>query len=160
MTKWELTLRADKDYRVHVDEAKTMGKMITVSTEIRAPLWDVWTAYTEASHIVQWNAASEDWHTTEAHTDLREGGRFSYRMEARDGSEGFDFEGVFTTILEGQLLEYEFGGRVARVTFSDVEDTSRVVVEFDPESTNSADLQKAGWQAILDNFKKYLETSA
>ena len=143
-----------------VDEAKTIGKMITVSTEIHSPLREVWTAYTEPSHIVQWNAASEDWHTTEAKTDLREGGRFSYRMEARDGSEGFDFEGVFTTILEGQLLEYEFGGRVARVTFSDLEDSSRVVVEFEPESTNSADLQRAGWQAILDNFKKYLETSA
>ena len=143
-----------------VDEAKTIGKMITVSTEIHAPLEVVWTAYTEPSHIVQWNVASEDWHTTEARTDLREGGRFSYRMEARDGSEGFDFEGVFTTILEGQLLEYEFGGRVARVTFSDLEDSSRVVVEFEPESTNSADLQRAGWQAILDNFKKYLETSA
>lgn len=133
--------------------------MISVSVEIHAPLNLVWEAYTQAHHIVEWNAASDDWHTTHSSVDLREGGHFSSRMEARDGSEGFDFEGVYTRIVDRQIIEYEFGERAARVSFSASADTSEVTVEFEPESTHPLDIQQGGWQAILDNFKKYVERS-
>jgi uncharacterized protein YndB with AHSA1/START domain len=131
--------------------------MISVSVEILAPLNLVWEAYTQPHHIVHWNAASDDWHTTHSTVDLREGGRFSSRMEARDGSEGFDFEGVYTRIVDRQIIEYEFGGRAARVSFATSADISQVTVEFEPESTHPVDIQQGGWQAILDNFKKYVE---
>lgn len=133
--------------------------MISVSVQIQAPLKLVWEAYTDPVHIVHWNAASDDWHTTSSRVDLREGGHFSSRMEARDGSEGFDFEGVYQRIVDHEVIEYEFGGRTARVSFSASGDTSQVIVEFEPESTHPVDVQQGGWQAILNNFKKYVESS-
>jgi uncharacterized protein YndB with AHSA1/START domain len=133
--------------------------MISVSVEIHAPLNLVWEAYTQPHHIVKWNAASDDWHTTHSSVDLREGGHFSSRMEARDGSEGFDFAGVYTRIVDLQIIEYEFGERAARVSFSASVDTSEVTVEFEPESTHPVDIQQGGWQAILDSFKIYVEKS-
>ena len=133
--------------------------MISVAVAIHAPLDLVWQAYTEPEHIVHWNAASDDWHTTHSTVDLTKGGRFSSRMEARDGSEGFDFEGVYTRIVNHEVIEYEFGDRTARVSFSTSGEESRVTIEFEPESTHPVDLQHAGWQAILDNFKKYVESS-
>lgn len=133
--------------------------MISVSTNVHAPLDLVWAAYTRPEHIVKWNAASDDWHTTHSTVDLREGGHFSSRMEARDGSEGFDFEGVYTKVVDQELIEYEFGGRAARVSFSSSDGTSQVTVECEPESTHPVDIQQAGWQAILDNFAKYVEKS-
>jgi uncharacterized protein YndB with AHSA1/START domain len=109
---------------------------------------------------VQWNAASDDWHTTAASVDLRAGGAFSSRMEAKDGSQGFDFEGVYTRIEPLRLIEYAFGDRHARVDFEDTADGVRVRVEFEPETTFPVETQQAGWQAILDNFARHVTARA
>ena len=130
---------------------------ISVSVRVQRPIEDVWTCYTSPEHIVGWNFASDDWHTTKSEVDLRVGGSFSSRMEAKDGSAGFDFAGTYTKVLTNELLEYEFGDRTASVTFT--ADGAGIVVEvsFDAEDENSDELQRQGWQAILDNFKKYVE---
>lgn len=135
------------------------NQTITVETTIAAPLPRVWHAYVTPEDIVQWNAASEDWHTTSARVDLREGGAFSSRMEARDGSMGFDFAGTYTKIIPEKLIEYEFGGRIAKVEFLPSGDAVTVRVSFDAEDTHSIDQQRDGWQAILDNFARHVETS-
>lgn len=129
---------------------------ISVEVNIDAPLSQIWKAYTNPDDIQHWNAASNDWHTTKASVDLRVGGKFSSRMEAKDGSEGFDFEGVYTKILEEELIEYSFGDRKARVTFQQSLDGVKVTVSFETEDIHSADLQRAGWQAILENFARYV----
>lgn len=130
---------------------------ITVQANVAAPVDQVWQAYTTPADIVKWNAASDDWHTTKAEVDLREGGNFSSRMEAKDGSFGFDFAGTYTKIVEHQRIEYALGDRKVEVTF--VPDPKGVVVRivFDGETTHSVEQQQAGWQAILDNFKRYVE---
>jgi len=130
--------------------------MITVSTTIAAPLAEVWRAYTTPADIMQWNAASADWHTTAATVDLRPGGRFSSRMEAEDGSFGFDFEGEYTEIVPHELIAYRFGERLASVTFSGNDDSVTVTVSFDPETENPVEMQRDGWQAILDNFARHV----
>jgi len=130
--------------------------MITVSTTITAPLAEVWRAYTTPADIMQWNAASADWHTTAATVDLRPGGRFSSRMEAEDGSFGFDFEGEYTEIVPHELIAYRFGERLASVTFSGNDDSVTVTVSFDPETENPVEMQRDGWQAILDNFARHV----
>lgn len=132
---------------------------ITVETNVNAPVSDVWRAYTTAEDIISWNAASDDWHTTKASVDLREGGEFSSRMEAKDGSFGFDFAGTYTKIIPNELIEYAFGDRRATVEFLNSADAVTVRVTFDAESENPAEMQRGGWQAILDNFKKHVETS-
>lgn len=129
---------------------------VTVETTVAAPVDAVWRAYTTPADIVQWNAASDDWHTTAASVDLREGGAFSSRMEAKDGSEGFDFAGTYTRIVPGRLIEYAFGDRTARVEFDPVGDAVRVRVTFDAETTHPVEQQRAGWQAILDNFARHV----
>lgn len=129
---------------------------VTVETTVAAPLAEVWRAYTTPADIVQWNAASDDWHTTTATVDLREGGAFSSRMEAKDGSEGFDFEGIYTRIEPLRCIEYDFGDRHARVDFEEAEDGVRVRVAFDPETIYPVEIQQAGWQAILDNFARHV----
>lgn len=129
---------------------------ITVETTLLAPLDLVWKAYTTPDDIKQWNAASEDWHTTAATVDLRVGGTFSSRMEAKDGSFGFDFAGVYTKIIPGELIEYSFGERMAKVEFLSNANEVRVRVSFDPESTHSLEQQREGWQAILNNFAKHV----
>lgn len=131
---------------------------IDVHTIVRAPLAAVWAAYTSPDDIVQWNAASDDWHTTRATVDLRPGGAFCSRMEARDGSVGFDFEGTYTTVVPHALIAYAFGDREARVAFSETRDGVRVEVSFDAEDTHTAEQQRAGWQAILDRFARHVET--
>lgn len=131
---------------------------ITVEANIDAPVAKVWGAYTNPPEIMKWNAASDDWHTTSSVVDLRKGGRFCSRMEAKDGSFGFDFEGVYTNIIENSLIEYEFGDRKAEVHFSESAAGTNVRVVFDSEETHSIELQQQGWQAILDNFKKYVES--
>ncbi len=131
---------------------------ISVSVEVKQPIHKVWEAYTSPSDIVHWNFASEDWHCPSATVDLRVGGAFSSRMEAKDGSFGFDFEGTYTNIVENELIEYSFGDRSARIEFSTVGDQVKVEVMFDPEDENSAELQKAGWQAILDNFARHVSS--
>ncbi len=135
------------------------AQAITVQSIVAAPLEKVWRAYTTPDDIKQWNAASEDWHTPSATVDLREGGVFSSRMEARDGSMGFDFAGTYTKIETHRLIEYDFGDRHARVEFTPGEGGVRITVTFDAESEHPIDVQRDGWQSILDNFKRYVEGS-
>lgn len=129
---------------------------ITVETTIAAPIDVVWTAWTTPADIVQWNAASDDWHTTKASVDLCVGGSFSSRMEAKDGSMGFDFAGTYTKIVPHELIEASFGERSLRVEFEQLPDVVRVRETFDAETTHSIEQQQAGWQAILDNFAKHV----
>ncbi len=130
---------------------------ITVDTTVNAPMAQVWQAYTTPEHIVRWNAASDDWHTTSATVDLRAGGAFSSRMEAKDGSFGFDFAGTYTNVVEHQLIEYAFGDRRARVEFGQTPDGVHVTVVFDAEDEHPVEMQRGGWQAILNNFKRHVE---
>jgi uncharacterized protein YndB with AHSA1/START domain len=133
---------------------------ITVETIVAAPIAEVWRAYTTPADIQQWNAASDDWHTTRASVDLRVGGTFSSRMEAKDGSFGFDFEGTYTRIEPQRTIEYAFGDRMAQVQFLPGPQAVTVRVTFDPESTHSLEQQREGWQAILDNFARHVERRA
>lgn len=131
---------------------------ITVSTIVTAPLAEVWRAYTTPDDIKIWNAASLDWHTIAAEVDLRVGGKFTSRMEAKDGSFGFDFAGEYTKLIPQQLIEYSFGERNASVEFTERPDGVSVTVVFDAESTHTQEQQRSGWQAILDNFAKHVST--
>lgn len=135
-------------------------KPITVTTLVEAPLQAVWNAYTQPQHIVQWNFASDDWHCPSAENDLRVGGKFSSRMAAKDGSFAFDFGGIYTQVEPQKSLAYDFGDRKAEVLFEPVGDHTKVTVTFDPETTNPEEMQRAGWQAILGNFKKHAESLA
>ena len=131
---------------------------ITVESRVNATPEQVWGAWNEPDDIRQWNAAQDDWHTTRARVDLREGGRFSARMEAKDGSAGFDFEGTYTRVEPRRLIEYRMeDGREVRVEF--VEEPEGVVVRetFDAETENPPELQRQGWQAILDSFRRHVE---
>ncbi len=130
---------------------------ITVATLVEAPLHEVWRAYTTPEDIKAWNAASSDWHTTSATVDLRPGGKFSSRMEAKDGSFGFDFAGEYTKVVHHELIEYKFGDRVAVVHFSQQAPGVMVKVTFDGEQTHSEEQQRSGWQAILDNFARHVK---
>lgn len=118
----------------------------------------VWDLYTNPLHIVNWNFASDDWCCPRATNDLKVGGKYVGRMEAKDGSFGFDFEAVYTQINPFKSFTYEFGGRLATVDFAEINSQTEVTVTFDPEQENPIDLQKSGWQSILDNFKKYAES--
>lgn len=130
---------------------------ITVETTVAAPVAKVWKAYNSPEAIKQWNTATPDWHTTASSVDLREGGKFSSRMEAKDGSFGFDFAGTYTKVVENRLIEYAFGDRNARVDFTETPNGTTVKVAFDGEDQNPEEMQRAGWQAILDNFRKFVE---
>jgi len=130
---------------------------ITVSTLVAAPIAEVWRAYTTPDDIKSWNAASPDWHTTAATVDLRVGGKFSSRMEAKDGSFGFDFAGEYTKVIPHQRIEYSFGDRNGVVEFSEGPAGVSVKVTFDSEPTHPEDQQRAGWQAILDNFARHVQ---
>jgi uncharacterized protein YndB with AHSA1/START domain len=132
---------------------------IIVETNVNAPIAAVWQAYTTPEDIIQWNAASDDWHTTKATVDLREGGEFSSRMEAKDGSFGFDFAGTYTKVIPNKLIEYAFGDRAATVEFLQVANAVTVRVTFEAEKENPIEMQRGGWQAILANFKKYAEAN-
>lgn len=134
-----------------------MTARISVETVVHAPIADVWRAYTTPEDIMRWNAASDDWHTTQSSVDLREGGAFSSRMEAKDGSVGFDFAGTYTRIVPHRLIEYAFGDRTAEVTFESGGDSVTVRVTFDAEMEHSVEQQRQGWQTILDNFTKHVE---
>lgn len=129
---------------------------IAIEVSIVAPIEKVWNAYTSPSHIIHWNAASDDWHTPSAMVDLRVGGSFSSRMEAKDGSFGFDFAGTYTAVEPLRLLEYSFGERGAAVQFLPQGDCVTVRVTFDAEETHSMEQQRDGWQAILNNFARYV----
>ena len=133
---------------------------ITVQTTVNAPVEKVWKFWTEPGHIVKWNNASDDWHTPRAENDLRVGGKFSARMEAKDGSFGFDFGGDYTNVVDNQTIEYILGdGRKVKIDFSSEGNSTKVVETFDAENTHPVEVQRGGWQAILDNFKKYTETN-
>ena len=129
---------------------------ITVETLVNAPIATVWRAWITPENIVQWNSASPDWHTPRATVDLRVGGTFSSRMEAKDGSMGFDFEGTYTRIDEHELIECSFGGRTLRVEFIMGEQGVTVRETFEAETTHPAEQQRQGWQAILDNFARHV----
>lgn len=132
---------------------------ITIQATITADRKKVWDYYTNPKHITQWNFADPSWHCPKAENDLRVGGRYCAKMEAKDGSFGFDFEAIYKTVDAGRAFTYEFGGRQATVTFNDLGKQTEVIVSFEPENQNPIDLQKNGWQAILNNFKNYTETN-
>lgn len=129
---------------------------ITVVTTIAAPIKKIWQAYTTPADITQWTFASADWHCPRAEVDLKVGGKFSSRMESKDGKQGFDFAGTYTNIIPHQLIEYEFGDRHCAVAFEQKGAEVLVTVSFDPENIHSHDQQRVGWQAILDSFKNYV----
>ncbi len=131
---------------------------ITVSTTVNAPIEKVWKSWTSPEHIMQWNNASPDWHTPYAENDPRTGGKFKSTMAAKDGSFSFDFEGIYSNVVERKLIEYGLGdGRQIKVEFIDNGDSVEIIETFDPENTNPIEMQRGGWQAIIDNFKKYTE---
>lgn len=133
---------------------------ITVSSTINENVEKVWDFYTNPDHIVNWNAASDDWHCPEAENDLRPGGRMRSRMEAKDGSFGFDFEAIYDKVIPQKRIVYTMAdGRQATVDFAEADEKTQVTIVFDAEDENSPELQKAGWLAILDNFKTYTEAN-
>ncbi len=132
---------------------------IRVETVVNARLQQVWDAWNNPADITQWNAASEDWHTTQSSVDLREGGSFTARMEAKDGSAGFDFEGTYTRVVPKRAIEYRMSdGREVAIEFVEGDDGVVVSETFDAETSNPPELQRQGWQAILDNFARHVET--
>ena len=140
-----------------------MGKenkiKITVQTTVSAPVEKVWEKWTNPDDIIKCNTASEDWHTTKAENDLRAGGKFSSRMEAKDGSVGFDFWGIYDNIKNNELIEYTMGdGRKVTVSFTSDNNKTEIVETFEAEDENSEELQKTGWQSIMDSFRKYVES--
>lgn len=131
---------------------------VTVETTVKAPVEKVWKYWTAPEHIMQWNSASPDWHTPSATNDLRTGGSFTSRMEAKDGSFGFDFGGTYDEVIDNKRIAYTMGdGRKVVVDFTDNGNETIVSETFDAETQNPVDMQRAGWQAILDNFKKHTE---
>ena len=139
---------------------KTNTTIITIETVVNAPVKKVWAYWTEPQHIMKWNSASDDWHTPFAENDLRTGGSFKSRMEARDGSFGFDFGGTYNAVEEHKYIEYTMDdGRKVKVSFSNDGNSTRISESFETESTNPAEMQRAGWQSILDSFKKYTENN-
>jgi len=139
---------------------KTDHNVITVETIVHAPIEKVWKIWNDPKHIVQWCNASEDWHAPYADNDLQTGGKFKTTMAAKDGSMSFDFEGIYTHVEPHKLITYELGdGRKVAITFAAELEGTRIVETFDPEQTNPAEMQRGGWQAILDHFKKHAEAN-
>jgi uncharacterized protein YndB with AHSA1/START domain len=132
---------------------------ITVSATIDAGTKKAWEYYTLPEHIVNWNFADPSWHCPAAENNMRVGGTYKARMEAKDGSFGFDFEAVYTELTEGKHFTYEFGGRMATVTFNALGNQTEITVVFDPETEHPIEMQRGGWQAILNNFKSYVEAN-
>lgn len=131
---------------------------ITIQTTVNAPIEKVWECWIKPEHITKWAFASNDWTVPSAENDLKVGGKFKTRMEAKDKSEGFDFEGKYTQVEENRLIEYDMSdGRHVKTEFEDTPDGVKVTEIFDAESENPPELQRAGWQSILDNFKSYTE---
>lgn len=133
---------------------------ITIESKIHAPLEKVWQYWTLPEHIINWNHASDDWHAPSAENDLRKGGKFIFRMESKDGSMGFDFNGIYDIVIPNEQIAYTIeGGRKVNILFSSDGETTNVKEIFEPEDENFIELQRNGWQAILDNFKKYSESN-
>ena len=134
---------------------------VTVETTVKASIEDVWNFWVRPEHITKWNTATPDWHCPKAENDLRDGGKFSCRMEARDGSIGFDFGGTYDEVKIYELIRYTMGdGRKVEVLFREKGGETTVTETFDAEDQNSIELQRSGWQSIMDNFKKYAEASS
>ena len=136
-----------------------MKNTITIETIVFAPINKIWEFWTQPKHIKKWNNASIDWHTTKSENDLKIGGRFLSRMEAKDGSFGFDFEGTYTAVEKNQLISYVLDdNRKVKTKFTSLgANETKIITIFEAETTNPVEMQKGGWQAILDNFKKYTE---
>lgn len=133
---------------------------ITVETTVQAPVEKAWKYWTAPEHIKQWNNASDDWHTPKAENNLTQGGNFVYRMEAKDGSFGFDFEGVYDTVVLHELIAFTISdGRKVSVSFKSEGGKTKVTETFEAENDNPVDMQRGGWQAILNSFKKHVETN-
>ncbi|RYY64416.1 MAG: polyketide cyclase [Chitinophagaceae bacterium] len=133
--------------------------VITVQTTVNVPLAKAWEYWSGPEHIIKWNSASEDWHTPKAENDLRTGGKFFSRMEAKDGSFGFDFEGVYDLVRVHEYIAYHMAdGRQVQIFFTEESDKTTVIEKFDAETQNPIEMQQTGWQAIMDNFKKYVES--
>lgn len=134
---------------------------VTVKTTVNVPVEKAWEFWTEPNHITKWNNASEDWHTPVAENDLRTGGSFLSRMEAKDGSFGFDFKGIYDEVKLLEFISYSLeDGRKVEISFEGKENETEIIETFDPDTSNSIELQQTGWQAIIDNFKKYAEQTA
>ena len=132
--------------------------MITVKCKVEAPIEEVWKLWTTPEHITKWNNASEDWHTPYSENDLRVGGKFKSTMASKDGTMSFDFEGIYTEVKNHSFIEYKLADeRKVDIYFIGLEDGVEIIESFDPENQNSEEMQREGWQAILDNFKKYAE---
>ena len=133
---------------------------ITVETTINAPVQKVWRFWTGPNHITRWNNASDDWHSPRAENDVKPNGRFNIRMEAKDGSQGFDFTGTYTKVEPDKLIEYTMDDdRKVSVIFEENGNQTKVTETFEAENTHPIEMQRGGWQSILDNFKKYVEDS-
>ncbi|AEA45825.1 SRPBCC family protein [Fluviicola taffensis] len=133
---------------------------ITVENNVNAPLEKVWEYWNAPEHITQWNSASPDWHTPRSENDLRAGGKFTSRMEAKDGSFGFDFGGTYDEVIPHEKISYTMDdGRKTEITFIQEGSETKVIETFEAETQNPVEMQQGGWQAILDNFKKYVETN-
>ena len=134
--------------------------MITIKTTINASINKVWEFWTLPEHITKWSLASPDWHTPYAENDLREGGKFKSTMAAKDGSMSFDFEGEYTLVKTNVAIEYVMAdGRKVEISFNETPDGVEIIESFDPETVNPEEMQRGGWQAILDNFKSYVENN-
>lgn len=132
--------------------------VLTVTANVAAPVNKVWEYWNKPEHITQWAFASPEWHTPTASNDLRVGGSFSSRMEAKDGSMGFDFGGIYDVVEENKYIEYTLGDqRKVKITFTADGETTNISESFEAEGQNPVEMQQMGWQAILDNFKKYAE---
>ena len=147
------------DNQLKLKNTTTMEK-ITVSTTVNAPIEKVWNTWITPEHIINWNTPSADWHTPFAENDLKTGGKFKSTMAAKDGSMRFDFEGIYTSVENHEKIEYKIAdGRKVIVLFDDLGDRVKITESFDPESVNPLEMQKGGWQAIMDSFKKYTESN-
>ena len=143
-----------------MSSTKLSKTTITVETTVNADVNKVWDSWTKPEHITKWNFAADDWQCPRAENDLRVGGKYAARMEAKDGSFGFDFEAIYDEVVDNEKLTYTMAdGRQATTTFEDLGGKTNVKTVFDAEEENSVELQKGGWQAILDNFKKYTESN-
>jgi uncharacterized protein YndB with AHSA1/START domain len=135
-------------------------QLITAEVTVNVSVEKAWEFWTNPEHIIHWNNASEDWFTPKAENDLQQGGKFVYRMEAKDGSFAFDFEGTYDEVKTNELLAYSIAdGRKVTVAFDGNEKETKVTESFEPETVNAIEMQQAGWQSILDNFKKYTESN-
>lgn len=141
------------------NKMENLKQTITIEIVVKTTIEKTWKSWTNPKHIVNWSFASEDWHSPEAENDLRIGGKFRTKMATKDGSASFDFEGKYTSLEKYKTIQYIIAdGRVVTISFEDLGESTKVTETFDPENIHSLELQKDGWQAILNNFKKYTET--